>query len=55
MFDKRIIKTVRLQIVLPEWLKIEVLKASEERGISMSEFIKDCIKEVLSRKTDGGR
>jgi metal-responsive CopG/Arc/MetJ family transcriptional regulator len=46
------IKTVRLQIVLPEYLKNELLKASENLGVSMSEYIKDALKEKLKQKKD---
>jgi metal-responsive CopG/Arc/MetJ family transcriptional regulator len=49
------IKTVRLQIVLPEWLKKELEHASEELGVSMSEFIKDALKAKLNRRTNDGR
>jgi hypothetical protein len=45
------IKTVRLQIVLPKYLKNELLKASVNMGISMSEYIKDALKEKLYNNT----
>jgi len=46
------IKTVRFQIVLPEYLKNELVKASENLGVSMSEYIKDALKEKLKQKSD---
>lgn len=42
-------KSIRLQIVLPLWLKDALKKASNNKGISMSEYIKDAIKEKLER------
>jgi len=42
--------TVRFQLVLPRWLRDEVLQASSEKGISMSEFIKDSLKYTLERE-----
>lgn len=44
------IRTVRLQIVLPEWLKTELALVAEELGVSMSEYIKDALKEKLNRR-----
>jgi len=46
------IKTVRLQIVLPEYLKNDLLKAANSLGVSMSEYIKDALKEKLKQKAD---
>jgi metal-responsive CopG/Arc/MetJ family transcriptional regulator len=46
------IKTVRFQIVLPEYLKTELIKASENLGVSMSEYIKDALKEKLKHKSN---
>ena len=45
------IDTVRLQLVLPRWLKDEVNKLAKEKGISMSEFIKDSLKEATARES----
>ena len=46
------VKTVRLQIVLPEYLKNELAKAAEELGVSMAEYIKDALKDKLKQKAD---
>ena len=40
-------KQERLQIVLPKWLKDELKKAAEIKGISMGEYIKDALKMSL--------
>jgi len=44
------IKTVRLQIVLPEYLKNELSKAADNLGVSMAEYIKDALKEKLKKQ-----
>lgn len=41
-------KQERLQIVLPKWLKDELKKAADDKGISMGEYIKDVLKMSLS-------
>jgi metal-responsive CopG/Arc/MetJ family transcriptional regulator len=43
-------KSKRLQIVIPAWLKSALKDASESKGISMAEYIKDAIKEKLERE-----
>ena len=40
--------TVRFQLVLPRWLRDEVLAHANAKGISMSEFIKDSLKEEIA-------
>ena len=42
--------TVRFQLVLPRWLRDEVLAHANAKGISMSEFIKDSLKESTARE-----
>jgi len=42
-------KSIRLQLVLPVWLKDALKEASEKKGISMSEYIKDALKEKLKQ------
>jgi len=49
---KQKVKTARLQIVLPEYLKNELILESAKLGISMSEYIKDALKEKLKQKAD---
>lgn len=44
------IDTVRFQLVLPRWLRDEVQTVANEKGISMSEFIKDSLKSQLERE-----
>jgi metal-responsive CopG/Arc/MetJ family transcriptional regulator len=43
-------KQERLQIVIPKWLKDELKQAADDKGISMSEFIKDSLKNILDRE-----
>jgi len=45
----RIIKTARVNMVIPEWVKVAVLKAAEAKGISMTQYILDAVKEALIR------
>jgi len=42
-------KSIRLQIVLPKWLKTALEVASEKKGISMGEYIRDALKAQLER------
>jgi predicted HicB family RNase H-like nuclease len=44
-------KQTRFQLVIPQWLKDELVKAAESKGISMSEYIKDTLKSSLSADT----
>ena len=37
----------RFQLVLPSWLKIEIKKIAESKQISMSEAIKDILKQHI--------
>jgi hypothetical protein len=37
-------------MVLPKWLKDEIKKQSNEKGIGMSEFIKDILKESVRQE-----
>lgn len=41
----------RLQMVLPKWLKDELKKAADLKGVSMGEFIKDTLKSSLPSGT----
>ena len=43
-------KQERLQIVIPKWLKDELKQDADDKGISMSEFIKDSLKSILDRE-----
>lgn len=40
-------KQERFQLVIPLWLKERIKQVSEEKGISMSEAIKDILKKGL--------
>ncbi len=39
----------RFQLVIPTWLKEEVKKIAETRKISMSEAIKDILKQYVTK------
>jgi len=43
-------KSERLHLVLPAWLKKAIKDCSDERGVSMSEFIKDVLKDAVKRE-----
>jgi hypothetical protein len=40
----------RLTFICPKWLKDELKQAADDKGISMSEFIKDSLKSILDRE-----
>jgi len=41
------INTARLDLVIPRKLKDKLKAAAEDKGISMSEFVKDALKQNL--------
>ena len=46
-------KSSRTQICLPIWLKAEVKKQAEKKGVSFSEYVKDVLKlDLESKKND---
>jgi hypothetical protein len=47
------IKTVRMNIVLPEWLKTAVRLRSEEKGIPMTQYVLDAVKDAVKRDEAG--
>jgi antitoxin component of RelBE/YafQ-DinJ toxin-antitoxin module len=48
-------KSERLYMVIPPWLKEEAKKIAESKGITLSEYIKDVLKDAVSKeKTLGG-
>jgi predicted HicB family RNase H-like nuclease len=42
-------KSKRFEVVLPEWLKAELKVESDKKGISMSEYIKDLLKQHVQQ------
>lgn len=44
------VKTSRLQLILPTWLKDRIRVAAEAKGITMSEYIKDAVKQALEKE-----
>ncbi len=48
-------KSIRLQLVLPVWLKDALKEASKIKGISMAEYIKDAVKERLDKDADSNK
>lgn len=43
------ISTSRLDMVLPTWLKEVVVKSALDKGVSVAEYVKDAIKEKITR------
>lgn len=43
-------KAARFQLVIPEYLKLQIAKLSDERSISMSAVVNDAIKEYLQNQ-----
>ncbi len=44
-------RTERLHLLVPEWLKLAIKDRADELGISMSEYIKDNLKETVKRES----
>lgn len=42
-------KSSRIYLVAPEWLKQAMQEIAESKGISLSEYIKDVMKESVKR------
>lgn len=49
MENKIINKTERIALVAPAWLKTALQNIAKEKGISMSEYLKDIAKEAVKR------
>lgn len=45
------IKTVRINMVIPEWLKDAVKLAANNKGISMTQYILDSVKETIKHES----
>jgi predicted HicB family RNase H-like nuclease len=39
----------RFNMVLPKWLKEAVKQAAESKGVGMSEYVKDVLKDAVKR------
>jgi len=42
-------KSERIALVAPAWLKLALQDIAEEKGISLSEYLKDIAKEAVKR------
>jgi len=42
-------KTSRIYLVAPDWLKEAMQQIAQDKGISMSEYIKDTMKEAVKK------
>lgn len=51
-YDKQM-KSERLEIVIPKWLKDAVKEAAKRKGISMAEYIKDTLKAAVQADAEG--
>jgi antitoxin component of RelBE/YafQ-DinJ toxin-antitoxin module len=43
-------KSERLYMVIPAWLKEEAKNIAEAKGITLSEYIKDVLKDAVQRE-----
>jgi hypothetical protein len=43
-------KSQRIYLVAPDWLKKAMLKISESKGITLSEYIKDTMKQAVEKE-----
>lgn len=41
----------RFNMVLPKWLKDAIKEAAELKGVGMSEYVKDALKDAVKRDT----
>lgn len=44
-------KNPRIHIIIPEWLKNAVQEAAKKKGINMSEYIKDLLKDAVKTES----
>lgn len=42
-------KSSRIHLVAPEWLKTAMQEVADSKGISLSEYIKDAMKEAVKK------
>lgn len=42
-------KSERLDLVIPAWLKEQIKEMAKQKGITMSEYIKDVLKGAVQR------
>lgn len=47
-------KSERLYMVIPLWLKDEAKKIAESKGITLSEYIKDVLKDSVNKEKSTG-
>jgi hypothetical protein len=40
-------KSERINLIVPSWLKLAMVDVAKSKGISMSELIKDAMKKVV--------
>lgn len=43
-------KTIRVNLIMPVWLKQEAFRLAQEKGISFSELVKDLLKELIVKE-----
>ena len=43
-------KSERLYMVIPAWLKSDAKRIAESKGITLSEYIKDLLKEAVTQE-----
>lgn len=46
-------KSDRFEMVLPPWLKAAVKECADLKGVGMSEYVKDVLKEAVKRDLEG--
>lgn len=44
-----IMKSEKLHMVIPAWLKDALRLAAAEKGVNMSEYVKDVLKEAVKK------
>ncbi len=47
-------KSTRLDILLPGWLKIKLQELAEAKGVTPSEYIRDILKSHVEKETEKG-
>lgn len=42
-------KQIRFNLVIPKWLREKIAKLAKDKGVSISEFIKDLLKNEVNK------
>jgi hypothetical protein len=43
----KVAKSVRFEMVMPAYLKVELKRLADEKGVALSELVKDALKDLV--------